>query len=103
MLVEIQEKIDNAVTDAEALRKVGLMRKRAEQTADAASNENSRTVDKPGITTIGFGPGSSSSVFISNTETSQCFDSTTSTIDMASVLTMLVKMKKKRISNTDCD
>ena len=46
------------------------MRKRAEQTADAASNENSKTVDKPGVTTIGFGSGSSSSVSIPNTETS---------------------------------
>ena len=102
MLVEIQEKIDNAVTDAEALRKVGLMRKRAEQAADAASNENSETVDKPGITTIGFGSGSSSSVPISKTESSQCFDSTASTIDVATVPTMLVKKKKKRVSNTDC-
>ena len=30
MLDEIQEKIDNAVTDAESLRKVGLTRKRVE-------------------------------------------------------------------------
>ena len=30
MLDEIQEKIDNTVTDAEGLRKVVLMRKRAE-------------------------------------------------------------------------
>ena len=30
MLDEIQEKIDNAVTDVESLRKVGLTRKRAE-------------------------------------------------------------------------
>jgi len=102
MLDEIQETIDNAVTDAEGLRKVGLMRKRAEQAADAASNENSETVDKPGLTTIGFGSGSSSSVPISKTESSQCFDSTASTIDVATVPTMLVKKKKKRVSNTDC-
>ena len=59
MLDEIQEKIDNTVTD--------LTRKRAEQTADAASNEISKTINKSGITTIGFGSGSSSSVSISNT------------------------------------
>ena len=79
------------------------MRKRSEQTVDAASNENSKTVDKPGVTTIGFGSGSSSSVSIPNTETSQCFDSNTSTIDVATVPTMLVKKKKKRVSNIDCD
>ena len=58
MLDDIQAKIDNTVTDAEGLWKVGWMRKVAEQTADAASNQNSETGDKPGITTIGFCSGS---------------------------------------------
>ena len=65
-----KKKIDNAITDAEDLWKIGLKRKRAEQTVDAASNENSETVDKPEIKTIDFGSSSSSSVSISNTETS---------------------------------